>query len=146
MAAESAANKEVKADMHAALNALGDALLEIKNFAAALENYRKALAIAEDLAAASPSDLYSLWHLAESYARFGKLYSTLASNPGDATAKRIESLRDSRTWHQKSLDIWNDWSGHAVSSVFDSTRRDEAARAVAQCNDALAKLESSPTR
>ena len=36
--------------------------------------------------------------------------------------------------------MWDSWANYAVSSAFNTTRRDKAARAVAECDAALAQL------
>ena len=136
---------EVRADLYTTLNALGDLALETRDFGGASENYRQALAIAETSSAANPSDLHALWRLADSYSRFGALDAARASEPGGPAAGRVARWREARAWYQKSLDVWDRWYQHAASSAFNTSRRDRAARALAQCGQALAKLNRSAT-
>ena len=49
-------------------------------------------------------------------------------------------------WLKKSLAVWNGWSAHGVSSAFNTTKHKQAARAIAQCEAALAKISANPDR
>jgi tetratricopeptide (TPR) repeat protein len=138
--AKNLAGEEVQAELHYTIRAIADQWLEMRDHEAALEHYRQALTIAEASATANPSDLYSLWRLADTYSGFGKLYAALAARPALPPGKRVDSWREARAWYLKSLDMWDRWGRQAVSSVFNTTRREQAARALAQCDLALAGL------
>ena len=136
-------NAEVRAELHATYRGLGEVMLTTGEFTAAADNYRRALEIAEDFSASHPSDLYWLWRLADSYAGFGRLHATLAGNPATPTARRIGGWREARAWYQKTLAVWDKWSRQFVSSVFNTSRRGRAARALAACDAVLAHLENN---
>jgi len=146
LAAKDPTDGELQNDLHAAFTALADTLLNAGDRAGALEHYRQALTLAETSAAAKPADLYAQWRLADSYASLGQYHATLAAAPKAPLTERIASWREARAWRQKSLAVWDGWGQHAVSSVFNTTRREQAARALAQCEAALTKLGTTPER
>ncbi|HKG21568.1 MAG TPA: hypothetical protein VKC34_06680, partial [Blastocatellia bacterium] len=139
-------NHQVEADLHATHNGLAGVLLGMGDREGAGEHCRLAMSIADAGVAAHPSDLHSLWRLADSYSALGKLHSSLASSEALPLTQKIERWRESRVWHQKALDVWNDWNRHTGSTAFNNTKRDHAARLIAQCNAALAALGSRPGR
>ena len=141
-AARHSTNYQVEADLHAALIGLAGLSLDAGDLAAADDYSRQALAIADAGVAAHPSDSHSLWRLAESYSTLGSLHAALASQTTLSSAQREQGWRESRAWHQKRFDIWDNWSRHSISTVFNTTRREHAARSIAQCNAALTLLSS----
>ena len=58
--------------------------------------------------------------------------------------QRLAGWREARASYQKALDLWDGWSQHAVSSVFNTTRRDQVARELEQCYTALNRPSPSP--
>ncbi|MGH9851442.1 MAG: protein kinase domain-containing protein [Blastocatellia bacterium] len=144
--AEKPSNAELQSDLHATLISLADALIETGERAEALERDAQALALAEKMVAANRADLYAQWRLANSYSGFGRHYAALAFNQKSRAAERIANWRQARDWHWKALGVWDDWSQRAVSSSFNLTRREQAARALAACDAALAKLSGAPFR
>lgn len=137
---------EVKADLHWTLTSLADVSLDMGDLTGALEYNRQALTLAETSVAAHPADLYALWRLADCYERLGQYHAAHAAQTKRSLATRIESWREARAWYQKSLNVWDDWPKRAVSSVYNTTRRDRAARALAHCEAALARLGAKPER
>ena len=107
---------------------------------------RQAVDLAEGLARARPSDLYWQWRLAEVYSALGRYHGSLGSDPRRAARQRVASWEEARGWQQKALDVWDNWSRHSVSSVFNTTRRQDAVRALAQSDAALADLNSTTGR
>jgi len=101
-------------------NQMGALLLEMGDAAGAMESHRQALALAEELASAVPSNLLSRRDLADTYEGLGKYYEG-------------RDWQVARAWHQKSLEIWIAWPSFAVSSRMDVARRQMAAQAVARC-------------
>jgi len=140
LAARDPADVKMHAELQATLNALGDFALRAGDTADAQEHYRRAVAIGEAAVAATPSYLYSQWRLADSYLRFGQLHAKLATGSGRPKAERAANQREACAWHQKTLALWDRWSQQAVSSPFNTSRRDQAARALAQCEAALTAL------
>lgn len=146
LSAERPANAELQSDLHTALIALADVLIETGEHAEALDRDNQSLALAEKMAAANQMDLYAQWRLANSYSALGRHYSSLAAAPKSGLAERIGNWRQAHDWHQKALGVWDDWSRRAVSSAFNSTRREQSARALAQCQTMLEKLSAAAER
>ena len=136
-----ATNPELLALKHAALHALAALLLETGDPAGALDHNRQALAIAEAASGSIATDLYARWRLADSYSRLGEYYATLGANTRNTPEQRIANWREARSWCEKSLLLWDEWTRHAVSSVFNTTRRDQAARALERCDAALSSAK-----
>ncbi len=120
--------------------AIGDVLLETGDVAGALENYRQALSFAEGDVAASPFDMEKRYGLAFCHEKLGKYHVTLAAQAGLAAGQQTEHWREARAHHQKATQVWNEWSRWGKSSAFDVKRKEQTARALAECDAALAKL------
>jgi tetratricopeptide (TPR) repeat protein len=101
-------------------NQMAGLLLEMGDTAGALAEHRQAVAMAEELAAAIPTNLLSRRDLADTYEAFGKYYEG-------------REWAQARAWYQKSLDIWTAWPNFAKSSRMDRERRIKAEAAVARC-------------
>jgi hypothetical protein len=123
--------------------ALAESQLSLNDHAA-LENYRRAMAIAET--AAHPTDMYARWRLADAYSSIGQYHITFASHPSASSADRLARLREARVWLSKSPEVWDGWSRRGVSSVFNTSRRERAARALAQCDATINRLTALPAR
>ncbi|MCI0489280.1 MAG: hypothetical protein L0229_22025 [Blastocatellia bacterium] len=136
-------NLGLQADLYTAWNAMGDLALRAGNTSVAQENYREALALAEKALAAAPAHLYSKWRLADSCSRMGKLHVAIASGRNRADGERAANWREARDWYKKAVDVWDRWSREAVSSAFNTARRDQAARSLAECEAALNALENA---
>jgi tetratricopeptide (TPR) repeat protein len=100
-------------------NQMGALLLHAGDTAGAIEYHRRALALAEDLMASSPSNVLSKRDLADTYEGLGKSIER-------------QDRREAQSWYRKSLDIWNSWPGFAASSRMDVARRKQAEQAVAR--------------
>ncbi len=135
--ARQAANAELQALKHAALLTLAGLLLETGDLNAALDHNRQALAIAEASSSSIATDLYARWRLADSYSSLGRYYAALGANVRNPPEERLANWREARAWSEKSLTLWNDWDQYAVSSVFNTTRREQAARALERCDSVL---------
>ena len=133
-------NAEVQSLRHATLLALAELLLETGDLSGALDHNRQALAIAEAASGSISTDLYARWRLADSYSSLSQYYATLGSNRGNPAEQRLANWREARTWSQKALALWDEWGQHAVSSVFNTTNRERAARALERCDVALSTL------
>jgi hypothetical protein len=81
------------------------------------------------------------WRLADSYAGLSRYHAARAAVA--RPAERLDHWREARQYAQQSLDLWEGWSQHAASTSFDQRRREQAARAVAACDAALAKLSAN---
>lgn len=115
---------------------LAETLQAQGDFDGALAALRRALTFAEADMTAKPGDVISLWRLADCNQRFGHCYEALArraKTPGERRA----ALNQARDWYQKSLQRWDDWPRLTVSSVFNTTRREAVAQALARCESQL---------
>ena len=95
-------------------------LLAIGHRQDALDQYHRALEIAEGLRSTHETDLVLLRDLADCFSSIAKFY--------EAT-DRVEACR----WYQNDLDIWSKWPRDAVSGSLDQNRRAEANRNIARC-------------
>ncbi len=132
-----ATNQRTRAFLHATLLELADTTLESGDHSGALEYYRQALALAETPPVEQSADLYVRWRLADSYSGLSRYYASLAA--ASPAAERVNHWREARQYAQKSLSLWEGWSSHAASTSFDQRRSEQAKRAVAVCDAALAK-------
>jgi tetratricopeptide (TPR) repeat protein len=132
-------------DLHTTCYAIGDLALRVGELSGAEEHYRQALAFAES-AMASNSTVYAMWRLADAYSGLGQYHAALAADKRASNEERLARWRESREWREKSLKVWDSWPERGVSSVFNQTRRERAARALAECDAALAKLTAAPNR
>src|SRR5262245_49579064 len=138
------ANLDGSAGQHATLLALAELLQEMGDDDAAFEHSRRALALAEKEANTQSTSLYARWRLADSYSSLGALYEATASK---AAAEHRRSHRaEACAWRRKALEVWDSWNQYGVSSVFDAAKREQAARALARCDAALARLNATPQR
>jgi serine/threonine protein kinase/predicted negative regulator of RcsB-dependent stress response len=140
------ARTQLRVDLVDYHKALADALLDQGASAGAKENYEKAAAMAESLVAATPSDLRLRYKLADTYSSLGHYHATLAARLRTPSSERAVHWQEARDWLQKSLAVWDGWSAHGVSSAFNTTKREQVARAVAQCEANLTKLSATPHR
>jgi eukaryotic-like serine/threonine-protein kinase len=137
LSSRDSANSKMRANLHATLLALAETALESGDHNGALEYYRQALTMAETPPVEQSADLYARWRLADSYAGLSRYYAARAV--ASPAAERLNNWREARQYAQKSLSLWEGWSRHAASTSFDRGRREQAERAVAACDAALAK-------
>jgi tetratricopeptide (TPR) repeat protein len=133
------AYRDIRASLQSTLLALSGLLQEMGSSDSALDLGRQAITLAEQEAQTEPASLYARWRLADSYAGFGKLHEALAAAPNKAPDQRLNSRREACSWRRKALDVWDSWSQHGVSSVFNTTKREQADRALAQCESPLSR-------
>jgi tetratricopeptide (TPR) repeat protein len=140
------ANLDGVAGQHATLLSLAELLQEMGDAAAAMEYGRQALALAEQEARVLSTSLYARWRLADSYASLGRLYETMAAAPKTSPEQRHAHRREACMWRRKALEIWDSWNQYGVSSVFNATKREQAARELTQCDATLVRLNAAPQR
>ncbi|MFN7928439.1 MAG: serine/threonine-protein kinase [Blastocatellia bacterium] len=128
----------VRQDLLATYNALGDVRLEMNDLNGAMEQYGKALVLAEKIAAAQPTDAYPRRDLADCYERHTNWFRQQALAPKTFPGDRYKHWRDARVWAQKNLAIWDNWTNYAASSSYNLNRREKAVRLLAECDAALA--------
>jgi tetratricopeptide (TPR) repeat protein len=146
MIAKDPARKTTRQDMLVSFNMMGDVEHDMNDPTTALESYRKALAIAETLLRENPSDSYTRRDLSDCYERLGRFYAGQATRAKSAGSSRTQSWREARAWYQKSLSIWNEWTKWSVANAYSARRQQEASRALAECEAALARLDAAAKR
>jgi len=95
-------------------------LLASSDTTGALEQGRQAVALAEELSAAIPTNPLAQRDRADAY---------------EALGRSIEhrDRAEARRWYQKSLDLWTAWPKGAHSGRMDQRRRLQAQALVARC-------------
>ena len=136
LAAEQPEEFSVKAGNHDLQQILAEVLQAQGDLEGALMALRAALAFAEAEKASKPSDVRALWRVADCYRRFGACYEAQAIRARPPEERRA-ARQQAKDWYQKSLQQWDEWPRLAVSSVFNTTRRDSVARALTRCETQL---------
>jgi len=131
---------ETTAAVHAKL---GDFFRKQSQADAAAENYRESVTIAQKLAAADPQNSEPRYLLADAYFGLGELSSAQASG-SRSSPERAASLREARSWYQKSSDEWRQISRPlpVPSDGFAWGNSRETARALTRCDALLANVQS----
>ena len=106
---------------------IGNVLLASRNQKGAEENYRQALAASEELIRRGPSSLYFQRQHADCLEALGKYYLSLATG-------RPKLKPEARTWFQKSLALWQDWTARKLATPYAARRQKQAAAYVASCD------------
>jgi eukaryotic-like serine/threonine-protein kinase len=127
------ANELLKVDLHASVLSSANLRVDTGARTEALGELQEALEIGEAMRKARPDDLDWEWRLAETYSALARHHTAVAGDPPSLPARRAAALRESCDWRRKALAVWEGWRVRAVSSAFDVTRRELAARAVAEC-------------
>lgn len=140
------ATAEIRAEMQRAHLALADRYLRAHNLAQASAHYQQAQALAEKELAAKPQDLYALWASADVYDGWAQYHAAHGADKSKVLSERRASWRASCQRRQQALDAWRQWNQQAKPNPFGPARQEQAARAVAQCDAALAKLPIAAQR
>jgi hypothetical protein len=108
----------------------------------AAEAYRKALAIAEPLAAAKPPNTRALYAVADAYFETGELARMAAGNFPVASVEYRKRWTEALDWYSKSAAAWNEIPnpGAVTPSNLPCGNSPEVTRAIARSNAALAKM------
>ena len=141
LTARDPADAQVLGDQHANLQALAECQLAANEYDSAWQYFQQMLALAQKAVAVSRSDLYGQRRLAEAYAGLAHYHARLS-----AKVSGLESVNHQQQaceWQRKELATWEDWTKSDVSGIFNQTRRDQAARNVAECEDRLNRLASA---
>jgi tetratricopeptide (TPR) repeat protein len=106
---------------------IGAVLLGRGNTAGALENLLQGLAATEKLIRNTPSSLHFQRDRADAYESLGRYYATVAARPGATAAGRLEMKTQARSWFQKSLAVWQEWTHRKVAVPYAARRESRAA-------------------
>ena len=123
---------------------MGNFFLKNGKPASAAENYRRAVAIAEPIAASHEDEQEVRYSLAGAYFGLGKLSVAEAERNAQSPVKQAERWTEARSWFQKSVDTWRRVRKPASISPSGFACGDpaEAARELALCESALAQLRT----
>jgi tetratricopeptide (TPR) repeat protein len=135
------ANWLARANVGAAEAAIGEVLVSKGKIYEAMPHTRHAIAIFEADEHKTGTEIASQ---AEAYSTLAKAYSSLAERETSPN-KKVEHLREARSWYQKSLRTWQQGPIHGSPdpSVADEG---EVTQELAKCDAALAKLMADKSR
>lgn len=141
LTARDPSDAQVMGDQHSNWLALAEFYLLVGDPETALEHYRQTLALAQKSVAASRKDLYAQRRLAEAYAGLGRWYAV--SRFKLSGAERTVRQQQACEWRRKELAVWDEWTRFGAPSAFNHARREQAARAVVDCETTLARLSAT---
>jgi serine/threonine protein kinase/tetratricopeptide (TPR) repeat protein len=108
-----------------------------------IEAVRRAVRNLEVLSKADQADTYyKAPEFAYARSALGETYARLAAQPGLSVATKIASLREARSWYQRSLDTWLHLEEKAPLARWDAMQPQKIAGEIAKCDASLAKLNS----
>ena len=129
---------------------IGALLKRQGHISATLEKYRQAAAIMEQALSASsqlkvPGQRRASfrYRLAEVYFLLGTEHEQLAMGVNSPANIRKEHWRAARDWYQRSLEAWMDLRDQGQLSESLLNKPDEVARRIAECDEAIVKLQGS---
>jgi hypothetical protein len=112
--------------------------------ASAQENYRRAVAVAEPIAASHTDEQEVRYPLAGAYYGLGRLAAVEAERATQSPQKQEAGWTEAKSWFQKSVDTWRQVRQPAAISPngFACGSPAEAARELAHGETALAQLRT----
>ncbi|MFL6215725.1 MAG: protein kinase domain-containing protein [Blastocatellia bacterium] len=122
---------------------LGDSEARMGDALAALASYRKARECGEKFLAADPQRDRIRDSLATICYKLGKEAALVASSARTPTGRRSDGWGEARSAYQHSLELFNELRQRGALRAEDASKPDEAARELARCDTALAKLSGS---
>jgi serine/threonine protein kinase len=138
-----AATPDAQSDVATGYVGLGKALAKLGHAQDAETAYRKALAIAQPLAAAKQPNMRAWYAIADACFGMGELSRMAAARlPRDSSQQR---WREAREWYSKSSEAWDKIPnpGVVTPSLLPCSRPTQATRAIADCDRALRPQDSS---
>ena len=121
-------------------NHLGSADVKSGKAAAAVDDYEKALAAEEELAASSPDNVELLYAQAETYAGLGDTSAALARH-GTTAGGGSRRWTEAQGWYTKSMSTWERIPnpGRVSPNLFQVTTPHEVARRLERCKTSVAR-------
>jgi tetratricopeptide (TPR) repeat protein len=121
-------------------NHLGSADVKSGKAAAAVDDYEKALAAEEELAASSPDNVELLYAQAETYAGLGDTSAALARH-GTTAGGGSSRWTEAQGWYTKSMSTWEKIPnpGRVSPNLFQVTTPHEVARRLEKCKTSVAR-------
>lgn len=128
-------------NLAAANTKIADTLLAIGDFIAALDTYRRAIAVAEVHAHSVPPNVQAQYTVADAYSGIGNTFLSQAMKsrtPGN----RTKQLTEAREWFQKSFAEWKQVRNPGVMSPggFDTAGPSYVSQKIADCDASLQGL------
>ena len=125
-------NAVARGDLSEDYMKLSDVCLELGEREPALDGYRKALAIREDLVKANPDSAEELTQLARLHESLGGYFLSLAMS-----GRRPDDWREARRWYRLSLDAFQDLARRGRLAADYATKPRELERKIATCDAAV---------
>jgi tetratricopeptide (TPR) repeat protein len=141
VAAADPSNLFAQAEKAYAYSYLSVALANTGKGAQAIELGDKAHSIVEELSGANPSNVELRGLQASTYSMLGDVHATLAAGERQAS-RQADHWRAARDWYQRGYDILKALKDRGEFTSVDYGTPDEAAAKIAQCDAALAKLNT----
>jgi eukaryotic-like serine/threonine-protein kinase len=113
---------------------IGNVMLAQGNGSQALESYHEGLAIADRSLQRVTSSLNHSIDRADLLEALGRYYLASAEQPGINQSRRSQLMAEAKSWFQKDLDVWQDWSKRKVAIPFAARREAKAHAWIASCN------------
>jgi tetratricopeptide (TPR) repeat protein len=110
---------------------LGDALLDHGDTDEALSVLQQGFAAADRLLRRAPTSLYHQLDHADAVEALGRYYVTLSQQTGLAAGRREQLRGEARSWFNKSLVIWQDWTSRKVGAPYAARRLNQATAFIA---------------
>jgi tetratricopeptide (TPR) repeat protein len=105
---------------------LGDALLDHGDTDEALSVLQEGLAAADRLLQRAPTSLYYQLDRADAVEAMGTYYLTRSQQAGLADDRREQLRGEARSWFDKGLAIWQDWTSRNVGAPYAARRLSQA--------------------
>jgi len=121
--------------------AMGELLIDQHRVPDAIVYIRQALADAQPRAGSK--DRYASVSLASAYGGMGKAYAAEAAQDHSFSDQQRD-WRRSRSWYQKSLEIWSEPQNRDIRNDFGKKESDKVVEGIATCDSELAKLRIVP--
>jgi tetratricopeptide (TPR) repeat protein len=121
-------------------NNLGNVLAQSGKFTGALENYQLALGLREPYLKAHPNEAGFKPRLGETTFDLGDLYAQMASDGRTPASKQLALWQEAKSWYQRSSAIWQELSKDGTLPGYQSQKPEEASKALARCDAALAEI------
>jgi eukaryotic-like serine/threonine-protein kinase len=115
---------------------IGETLILQGRIQEALPYVQRAMSLFENRQHKSP---YDFAEQAESYSTLAMAEEKLAERDS-SSSKKVEHLREARTWLQKSVQIWEQDPNRGSPDPMGGREGDRVREELAKCNSALAKL------
>jgi tetratricopeptide (TPR) repeat protein len=124
---------------------LGLTLAKLGHMQESEASYRRALVIAEPLAAGKPPNIRALYAMADAYFGMGELSRIAAAPLAPLSVKYRERWTDAHNWYGKSMSVWSHVPnpGAVTPSSLPCSKPSDVTRAFTKSEVALTTLASS---